>query len=247
MKKFPYAFVLLVVAAGLVVALSVPLSSGVGQYQKATVLESIQRQIQEIAAAIEQIQLRIAELLLGTIIVPEPQEEQFEEAPAVLPEESQEDLAETYDVVVRTPEIGTDAVVSAKPMWEFVSLPSTFLSEGLAILYRFSVTAGSEDETIPSVAYTITYADITIKDLEVFAFTDDLFYTKAYGINPVGKRNGIMPSGETAVLLISDKTTSLVIPAGETRYFELRGITTGKNIAAIATISAEGMEDVVLE
>ena len=220
---------LFITGAVLITALSVPFSSSAVQ-GSANIFESIQKQLNEILAAIQRIQIRIAELFLE-----EAAQQQATEPVVSAPETS---------VPTSAPQ---EIIASVDPTWRYMPVPTTFLGTGLVILYRFSITAGSSEAVISTVPYALEFADISIKDLEVHAFKDDLFSQKAYEINPVGKRRGFVQNNVPVSIDISDKTASLVIPAGETRYFELQGITTGKNVSAFAEISANGMQEVRFE
>lgn len=251
MKKIHPPFILLCMAVLFVLALSVPLSSVAEQNGRAVLLESIQRQLVEIAAAITRIQVRIVELLreaAGQQTVVEP----------VLPEPIPEEKTQELSVPEKAPEARVSAsekqtsVVSTEPVRQFVPVPTTYLANGLVVLYRFSIAAGTVDAIVPSVTYTITFGDVSIKDLEVYAFSDELFSVKAFTNttkkNLIGKRTGYVESGGQAVLItLENDTSQIVVSAGKTYYFELRGTTAGKNVSAFATVSGEGLQEVRLE
>lgn len=242
MKQFHPRFIYLVIVAGLILALSTPASpSAAFTTQHATLLESIQLQLNEIFSAIARIQLRIAELIKESAPVDQPVEQTIIESPAV--------------EVVTEPDAVATVSASDAPVWKFMPLPSTYLAQPLAILYRFSIAGGAADAVIPSVTYTITLADVSIKDLEVYAFSDDLFSapaflnSKATKRNRVGKQSGYVDSRNQTVTILLDQSLSsqITIPVGETYYFELRGTVVGKNRGASAIISAEGLSAITLE
>ena len=236
MKKQISLCMILVIGAVFVATLSMPFRSFAKPGTEANVFASIQRQLDEILATIALIQVRIAELLREETL---QQQQVVEESLTLPPVEAPS--ASSSDVSPQ--EIST----STEPVWKFVPVPTTYLGSGLVILYRLSVTAGSDNLTLSSVPYTVSYADISIKDLEVHAFTDELFSQKAYEINPVGKRRGLIQSGASISIEISDKTSSLIIPAGKTRYFELQGITSGKNVSAYTTVVGNELQEVRFE
>jgi hypothetical protein len=237
-------FALLLISAGLILALSAPFSSGARAVgQQASTLESIQQQIDNILIAILKIQQRIAELFAQQA-APEVEDPIAVEEPIV----SDEPATPTVDVE----EVSIEEVSAVVyPLWKFIPLPSTELAVNLAVLYRLSITAGDKDATVSSIIYTINYGDVSIKDLSIHAFTDVFFSKKAYDNSAkndiIGKRNGFISSGgQTFAIALESYGAGVIVPAGKTYYFELRGVPLGKNISAFATISAEGLPEVTL-
>ncbi len=232
MKKFHTGFIYLIITAILVLALSAPALSSAA-YAHATLLESIQQQIYEILAAVGRIQARIEELIMEAAQPPVV-------APAVLPVE---------------PLVGTETLSpSTELVWKFLPLPSAYLSEPLAILYRFSITGSTIDTTIPSVTFTYNLSDVSIKNLEIYAFSDDVFSaptflrSSAAKQNRVGKQIGYLDAqSKTVTILFDQGPPSVTIPVGETYYFELRGTVVGKNRDAFLTIGAGELSSVTLE
>ncbi|TSC69319.1 MAG: hypothetical protein G01um101470_1060 [Parcubacteria group bacterium Gr01-1014_70] len=247
MKRYHTGFIYLVVAAILVLALSAPASPSAASTH-ATLLESIQQQINDLVAAVGRIQARILELLAEAA-----------KSPATIPEVMPEKKAEELSIGTTTEPSAEvkveESTTSTEPVWKFMPLPSTYLTEPLALLYRFSITGGAKDAIIPSVTYTITPVDVSIKDLEIYAFSDELFSAptflnaKATKRNRVGKQVGYVDSQNQTVSILLDQSISsqITIPAGETYYFELRGTLVGKNSGAFATISAEKLPEIRLE
>lgn len=248
MKRFNLGFIYLVVVAILILALSAPASPSSASTH-ATLLESIQQQINELVAAVTRIQARIMELLAEAAKPPAA-------APEVIPEKeavgSPGGTATETNTAVTAPV--EESTTSAEPVWKLMPLPSTYLTQPLALLYRFSITAGTADAVIPSATFTITLADVSLKDLGVYAFSDELLSVPAFlrdadtNRNRVGKRIGYLDSENKINTILFDQGPPQVkIPAGTTYYFELRGTVVGKNSGAFAIISAEKLPEVKLE
>lgn len=232
MKQFRAGFIYLIVVTVFVLALSAPASSSLVS-TRATLLESIQQQIYEILAAVGRIQARIEELIAQA--AKPPVEAPTEPAP---PETSGE----------------LETSSSTELVWKSLPLPSTYLSEPLVILYRFSVTGGTGDTIVPSVAFTYTLFDVSIKNLEIYAFSDEFFSMPTFLRNSAAKQNragkqvGYLDSSSKAVSILFDQgPPTVTILAGKTYYFELRGTVIGKNKDAFATIAMEGLPAVTLK
>ncbi|TSC71855.1 MAG: hypothetical protein G01um101470_476, partial [Parcubacteria group bacterium Gr01-1014_70] len=202
-------FIYLMIAAVLILALSAPASRSAASTQ-ATLLESIQQQINELMTAVLRIQARIMELLAKAAKPPVVETEQ-------------------------------DTIQTSSP-----TLPPD--------LYRFSIAAGAKDAEILSVTYTFSYADVSVKDLEVFVFYDELFSDPILLRNTTTKRNrvgrypGYLGGGSGSIVIpIEHVTAGITIPAHKTYYFELRGSPVGKNKGAFFKISAEGLAEITLE
>ena len=245
MKKFHSGFIYLIIAAVLILALSAPaLHSSAST--KATLLESIQQQIKELMTAVLRIQARIMELLAEAAKPPVVETEQRidQTASSALPP----------DVPVPATPVVEEPVVTSELVWKFMPLPSLYLSDPLSILYRFSIAAGAKDAEILSVTYTFSYADVSVKDLEVFVFYDELFSDPILLRNTTTKRNrvgrypGYLGGGSGSIVIpIEHVTAGITIPAHKTYYFELRGSPVGKNKGAFFKISAEGLAEITLE
>ncbi|OGZ44874.1 MAG: hypothetical protein A3J54_00420 [Candidatus Ryanbacteria bacterium RIFCSPHIGHO2_02_FULL_45_13b] len=228
MKHFNSGFLYFVVIIVLLLALSAPALPSTASTH-ATLLESIQQQLNEIIAAVARIQVRILELI------------------------AEEAQSPRQDIDNKLPEIPATST-STEAVWKFVPIPSLYLSQPLTILYRFSITGGTTDTIIPSVAYTVAFGDISIKNLEVYAYSDELFSVPAFlrntvtKENRVGKQTGFLDSSSGLVSVLFDQGPPQVkIPAGETYYFELRGTVVAKNKNAFLTIAAEGLSEIRLE
>jgi hypothetical protein len=241
MKNCYSLFTLVIFSAGLVLALSIPVSFSQAENNQASVLESIQQQLDEILSALLRLQVRLDEIIA-------------EQASSLIVGEANTNVMENSaeDTAVSPVPMEKENSTTTYPLWEFMPLSSMNLTTNLAVLYRFSVTAGEKDAVILSVTYTITHQDISIKDLKVHAFSDNLFSVRAYDNatkdDIVGRRNGfVAPGVETFTIALENNTAGVVIPAGKTYYFELRGVPLGKNISAFAKVSVEGLPEVTLE
>ena len=209
----------------------------------ATLLEGIQQQINEIVAAIARIQARILELVA----------EQAKKTPAISKEPLKESgVAESVEIPAKTD--SETASTSTDPVWKFMPLPSTYLTQPLAILYRFSVTGGTADMTLPSVKFTVALADVSIKNVELFAFSDEAFSLPTFLRNSTTKQNRvgrqigfIDPNNSTMTILLDQGPPAVKILAGRTYYFELRGTVVAKNKSAFLTIGAESLSSLTLE
>lgn len=244
-KKFYNALALLLVLGGFAVLFTVPVSSASSaDSAHAATLESIQRQLNDIFAVLKRISDRIAILLQEAqgkkTVSPEVGAE------AVIPTET-----EIANTIVQTVEPEVISLPIAEPVWKFIEVPSRSFAGGLIILYRYSITAGDKDFTVSSARFRIAVGDVSVKDLEVHAFTDALFFTKAYynKTSSVGKRKGFLESSrqDIEISLENGIVAGLLIPAGDTRYFELRGFTSGKNTAAYLEVSGEGLPKIIFE
>ncbi|TSC79734.1 MAG: hypothetical protein G01um101429_409 [Parcubacteria group bacterium Gr01-1014_29] len=248
-KKFYRTFVLLLVLGGFVVLFTVPVSSSsLADSAHAVTLESIQQQLNEIFAVLKRISDRIAILLQEAQGKKTPVSTETQIADTVLPP------AEPVEVSI-VPTVVPVASVS-EPVWKFIEVPSRSFAGGLIILYRYSITAGDKDFTVFSARFHVAFGDVSVKDLEVHAFKDEYFSTRAYKIGSaynnmlyVGRRKGFLESGKQDVDISFENGVSagLLIPARETRYFELRGFTSGKNTTAYLEVSGEGLSKVVFE
>lgn len=244
-KKFYSVLALLLVLGGFVVLFTVPVSSAsLANSMHAVTLESIQQQLNEIFAALKRISDRITILLQEAQGKKTPVSVETETANTVLPPMKQVEVTS----VLTAP--------AAELAWKFREVPSRSFAGGLIILYRYSITAGSLDAKVSTARFQIAFGDVSIKDLEVHAFKDEYFSTRAYKIGSaynnmeyVGRRKGVLESGrqDIEISLEDGVSAGLLIPAGETRYFELRGFTSGKNTAAYLEVSGERLSKIVFE
>ncbi len=117
------------------------------------------------------------------------------------------------------------------------TLPSNNLSNGEQKLLRFMVTANANgDLGIARFALTIATTTVNVTGIDIFAYTDSSYSTPVTGLSSDGGMEAtdlaLTTSGEwtsSASELEIDATTSggasttVQVPAGSTRYFEVRG------------------------
>ena len=237
----------MVVSIVFILALSAPASpSAASSTQHATLLESIQQQLNEIIAAVARVQARLVELLEEAAQSPIADTGSLPPS-AVLP-------AETASAPLPVEESTVVPTAPSGPVWTFLELPSTYLAQPLSVLYKFSITGGAEDAVIPSVTFVYQIADVSVKNLEVFAFSDEFYTLPAFLRNTAADRNrvgryvGYLDPGLSELTILFDQgPPSVIIPAGKTYYFELRGTVVGKNTAAFLNIAAKGLPEVMLK
>lgn len=203
---------------------------------QASTLQAIQLEIQRVAAQLA----RIVEMVGRLIAMQSAPQEQV---PVVsipeevkLPSDTEEKTAST-----------SEEIMKIYPLFESLPLISTSSQGGLIVLYRFSITAGTEQAVLESVQYRITYGDVSLRDLEVHAFSDPQFSKRAFNEKPIGKLKGYLQGGESRGQLPLNAYGAITIPAGETRYFEIHGTTSGKNINAFVTTSIEDLPAVTVK
>jgi len=129
-------------------------------------------------------------------------------------------------------------------------LPSNGISDGR--LMRFSVTANaSGDVGIAEFNFTIATSSAAVSNINLFGYTDS-GYSQA--ISGVGNSGQFMASNQSTsasspyTVSIYPQTsvggmTTVQIPAGQTRYFELRGIVTAAsgatNYSVVTTLNGD--------
>ena len=155
-------------------------------------------------------------------------------------------------------------LVKTYPTLERLSVPSNTLANGEMVLYRFKVTADAADD-LGLAKFTFRVSSTTVATTTIFklyAYSDSGFSTGAYAQNPPHSRNidevgetvwdGVandyLGSDEIAFFFnpignsnpavtanIASTTEALNVPAGGSRYFELRGsfasVTVGDSVS----------------
>jgi hypothetical protein len=155
-------------------------------------------------------------------------------------------------------------LVKTYPTLERLAVPSNTLVNGEMVLYRFKVTADAADDLgLSKFTFRISSTTVATSTIfKVFAFSDSGFSVSAYAQNPPHSRNidkvgetvwdgvanAYLGSDEIAFFFnpisnsnpavtadIASTTEALNVPAGGSRYFELRGTvataTAGDSIA----------------
>ncbi len=114
-----------------------------------------------------------------------------------------------------------------------LSVPTTNLVNGTNKLYRFSVTADSKgDLSLYKFSFTMSTTTVSAASLQVYGFTDSGFSqtVSGYGSDGALRSAAVAPTATLAEYVITNTggtETPLVIPAGATRYFEVRATITG--------------------
>ena len=151
-------------------------------------------------------------------------------------------------------------LVKTYPTLERLSVSSNTLANGEMVLYRFKVTADAADDLgLARVTFRVSSTTVATTSLfKLYAYSDSGFSTNAYAQNPVHSRNidevgenvwngdeGTVADSEIVFyfnpVANSNPGASLLtheainVPAGASRYFELRGTvasaTAGDSIA----------------
>ena len=122
------------------------------------------------------------------------------------------------------------------------------LANGTRALLRFKVSADAAD-SINLHKFTVQIATTTanVSNVNIFAFTDSGFSTPVSGIRSDGglaQTDVASPLGSTDIEIFaqngSGASTTLEVPAGTTRYFEVRGNVSGSATGAAVTTQLQG-------
>jgi len=138
-------------------------------------------------------------------------------------------------------------LVKTMAVLEQISIPSNTLSNGEQILYRLKVAADSKgDVGIYKFNFkTSTAGGASLSNFSLYGYSDQGFSSQAYAKNPLNTTPVASADGSGFVEIyfnpISGGSNEAInVPAGTTRYFELRGTITGAVSGASASISLEG-------
>lgn len=118
------------------------------------------------------------------------------------------------------------------PVLAALNVPTHTASNGTMILYRFSVTAEMDSVSIGKINFGAwrSSSSTLLSNFELFAYQDLGFSQQAYVVNPV---SAVAASAageiweEIAFYFSPAISGKIVIPQGETRYFELRALVSG--------------------
>ena len=138
-------------------------------------------------------------------------------------------------------------IMKSFPVFSKLSVPSTVLVNGSNVLYRFKVSADSAGG-IGIAKFTskiIKTGTIDISSVNMYAYTDSSFTTPVAGLLSGGKflSNGVVWSSSEIDFRPNDtlgKDISIQIPAGATRYFEVRGTVSSYQSGASISTQIEG-------
>lgn len=147
-------------------------------------------------------------------------------------------------------------VYKAYPTLALIDLPTTKLVTGRQDLFRFKVTASPHgDVGIYHVTFRISTSSVTsqsnmINNTNVYVFTDSSYSTVASGLQSDGAMAANNLPGDRWATASSDLTigaadstpasTTVVIPAGQTRYFAIRGDVTTAGTQFSASTQLQG-------
>ena len=170
--------------------------------------------------------------------------EQIEEV-STLSDAEKEDLDNIASDVFYPPAI---PVVwgDALPTISKKNVPTNTLSDGEMSLLRFTVKANSFGN-IGITKFTLKFdvAKANLSDINVYGYSDSAF-KQPYGGNPGGKlmrtSTSIEQNNVVDVAIDSGFASILQVPAGETRYFEVRGIVSDSSEGSSVSTQLEGDE-----
>ncbi len=131
------------------------------------------------------------------------------------------------------------------------ALPSNAVADGR--LMRFGVTASNSGSvSIAKLTLNLATSSATVTNVNVYGFTDSAFSQPISGVNTGGQlmQNSVntstyVSSPNIAVYpqTTSGATTTVVVPAGTTRYFEVRGTVTAAsgatNYSVVTTLKGD--------
>jgi hypothetical protein len=144
-------------------------------------------------------------------------------------------------------------VVKSYPTLALVDLPTTKLVSGRPDLFRFKITAAPEGDvgiakfTFRIATSSATYQVDMVDNVNIYAFTDSTYSTVATGVQTDGAISSTnldlstkWGSSSTDIELwaenSSSASTTVVVPAGQTRYFAIRGdVTTAGTQFSVST------------
>ena len=133
------------------------------------------------------------------------------------------------------------------PLINLSSLTSTTLTSGEGVLMRFNVNADANGSLgIHKISLgTSASSGVTLSDVTISAYTDSSFSSPASG-NAQGRLDptpqSVDGSGNVEIYAknSSGTLTPFQVPAGTTRYFEVRGIATGGSTGSNLTVRLLG-------
>lgn len=149
-------------------------------------------------------------------------------------------------------------LVRTVPTFTKIAPLTSTLSNTAITLYRFSITAdASKDLQLSKVTLrlatsgSVTADKWTVNTINLYAFTDTGFGTQAYANNPIN-RTGFADLAATSTALSPDVNIffnpaasagaeAITVPAGQTRYFEVKGtpVSSVAGTALTATIKGD--------
>lgn len=170
-----------------------------------------------------------------------------------------------FNVTTAT-DVNGDGIRLAKsyPTLAKLAVPTNTLANGTMTLYRFSVTAPSAGD-VGLYKFTFDVSSTTVattSNFYVYGYSDSAFSVQAYANNPLNARQvdivgensnndtGFLPAASTTeVAVYFDPATAsatnpnaeaIQVPAGTTRYFELRATVSGATAGDAINVSLLG-------
>lgn len=149
-------------------------------------------------------------------------------------------------------------VYKAVPTITYPALSQTTLNNGTMDLFRFNVTASPQGQVgVAKVTFRISTStsgttSLLVDSLNVYAYTDSGYSTPVTGVQADGAflvtaadtENQNWASSNTQLDIGAETTasasTTVIVPAGTTRYFALRGTITGSVAGSSVTTYMEG-------
>ncbi len=123
--------------------------------------------------------------------------------------------------------------------YEKLPVPSSTLSNGSMILYRFKARV-SGNATLNALSFHIISSGASVSNLAVNSYSDPSFSQQAYSTNPIGTQSGAI-SGERNEININSDGYPLRLYDKDQKYFELAATISGKTLGASVTANLEGL------
>ena len=128
-----------------------------------------------------------------------------------------------------------------------VGIANNKLNNGTGALLRFRVTANSAgDVGLYKFTFTLSTTTASVTSVNVFGYTDSAYSQPVSGVTSGGqlRSSDVSPAASGLVELVITNSggtaTPLQVPAGTTRYFEVRGTVTGSATGASVSTQLEG-------
>lgn len=127
------------------------------------------------------------------------------------------------------------------------STPSSVLASGQQALMRFRVTADSNHALgLGKFTFNIGTSTANVTNVNVYAYTDASYASAVSGVGQNGQFDDTNknPDANGMVEIYAENSNGdaspLQVPAGTTRYFEVRGIVSGATTGSAVTTSLQG-------
>lgn len=126
------------------------------------------------------------------------------------------------------------------------AIPGNTLTNGTMVLYRFSVVAGAAgDVSLGKLTFLVSSSTLaTTSNFNLYGYSDSAYSVQAYASNPINMPTALRQGGELDIFFNPlDQGVvreAIVIPAGATRYFELRASVSGSRAGDEIRVSLLG-------